>query len=280
MKKIILTGATGLIGKEAIYFLESAGYKVYCIRSNECNIFDYDSISNLFSKIKPEYLLHFAWFTGEGYLEDSINQKFVDASMNMLEQFKNNGGRKAVFAGTCFEYKFQDKPLKETDETEPQTLYAKSKIKLYKLATEYCNKNSIDFGWGRIFYVYGHEENEKRLTPYIINNLKNNKPVEIKCGQLIRDYMYTKDIAHAFVQFLDSNVTGIVNICKGKGTSLGEYAKIIAKELGKEYLLTIKTEKTNQPQIILGDNSILTNQIGFKNFTSLENIVNKLIYNE
>ena len=103
--------------------------------------------------------------------------------MNMLSAFKQNGGRRAVFAGTCFEYKFKDAPLKENDELNPLTIYAKCKVELFKQATEYCIQNGISFGWGRIFYVYGKNENEKRLTPYLINNLKNNKTTEIKCGQ-------------------------------------------------------------------------------------------------
>ena len=118
-------------------------------------------IYSVFNKFKPEYLLNFAWCTTGDYLNSELNYKFLEAGINMLGAFKQNGGRRTVFAGTCFEYKFKDTPLKENDELNPLTIYAKCKVELFKQATEYCIQNGISFGWGRIFYVYGENENEK-----------------------------------------------------------------------------------------------------------------------
>lgn len=271
-KKVILTGATGLIGKEAIKPLLDCGFEVFALTIDKentdcgiewinCNIFDELSVKNVFAEIKPDYLLHFAWIATGDYLMSDINYKFIDSSLNMLREFKNNGGKRAVFAGTCFEYKFKDEPLKETDELNPTTIYAKCKNELREKAQKYCLDNNISFGWGRIFYVYGHGENEKRLVPHVINSLKNNKEVVIENGSLIRDYMYSRDIAVSFVKFLDSDSEGIVNICTGEGVSLGEYAQIIAEELNKINLLVIKNEKTIQPKIIIGNNEKLINII-------------------
>lgn len=275
-KKIILTGATGLIGKEVLPLLKKEGFDILALSSKNCNLFNKDEIDNVFNEFKPEYLLNFAWCTTGNYLTSDLNYKFVDAGMNMLKAFNRNSGRRAVFAGTCFEYKFKNAPLKENDELNPLTIYAKCKVELFKQATEYCIQNGISFGWGRIFYVYGKNENEKRLTPYIINNLKNNNPVEIKCGQLIKDYMYTKDIAAAFVKFLCSNTQGALNICTGKGISLAAYATTIAKKLDKTEYLTIKNEETSQPPVILGDNSKLK-QIGFIHQYNFENALDEII---
>lgn len=271
-KKVILTGATGLIGKEAIKPLLDCGFEVFALTIDKantdcgikwinCNIFDEHSVQNVFMEKKPDYLLHFAWIATGDYLMSDINYKFIDSSLNMLREFKNNGGKRAVFAGTCFEYKFKDEPLKETDELNPTTIYAKCKNELREKAQKYCLDNNISFGWGRIFYVYGHGENEKRLVPHVINSLKNNKEVVIENGSLIRDYMYSRDIAVSFVKFLDSDSEGIVNICTGEGVSLGEYAQIIAKKLNKINLLVIKNEKTIQPKIIIGNNEKLINII-------------------
>lgn len=261
-KKVILTGATGLIGKEASAFLKQEGFEVFELSSKNCNLFNKNEIEKVFNEFKPQYLLNFAWCATGDYLTSDLNYKFVDAGMNMLESFKQNGGKHAVFAGTCFEYDFKDRPLKEDDDLNPQTIYAKCKVELSKKAAEFCKRNEITFGWGRIFYVYGKNENEKRLTPYIINNLKNNKTVEIKCGHLIKDYIYTKDIARAFVKLLTSKVEGPVNICTGQGISLEDYGQAIAKKLNKTEYLKVKNEDTIQPGIIIGDISKLK-ELGF-----------------
>lgn len=280
MKKVVLTGSTGLIGKEATKPLEDAGFEVHCLTSTNCNLFDETAVNEFFRKIKPEYLLHFAWFTGEGYLESDLNEKYIAASMNMLEIFKQNGGKRAVFAGTCFEYNFKDERLKETDPVKPTTLYAISKNKLREYAEIYCAQNDLSFGWGRIFYVFGKNEHEKRLTGHLINKLRQNKTVEIKCGQLIKDYMYTKDIANAFVKFLDSDVQGIVNICTGKGISLKDYSILIAEKLQKTELLRIQSEQTNQPAKIVGDNTRLTKEVNFTCEFSIEKAIDEILEEE
>lgn len=273
-KKVILTGSTGLIGKEAIEPLQKAGFEVYCLTSKNCNLFDYGAVSRFFEQIKPQYLLHFAWITGGDYLTNPVNYDYVAASMNMLKEFKKFGGKHVVMAGTCFEYAFKDEPLKETDPLDPQTLYAKCKVELCKKATEYCKANNISFGWGRIFYVFGHNEREGRLTQSIVSKLQKNEMITVKYGQLVRDYMYSQDIANAFVKILDSDLCGAINVCTGRGISLGSFALEIAKKLQKADLLEILSEETNQPLRIVGDNailqSILKNDYKFTNAGGLD----------
>ena len=277
-QKVILTGSTGLIGKEAVLPLKNAGFEVICLNSKICNLFNKTDIVNCFEKFDANYLIHFAWFTGENYLSSEINKKYLDSSLFMLEQFAKNGGKRAVFAGTCFEYQFKDTPLKETDPLDPQTLYAECKVELNKKASEFCSKNGISFGWGRIFYVYGHNEGPTRLTASILNKLKNDQPMQVNYGQLEKDYIFTKDISQAFTTFLNSSVTGTVNIGTGKAVSLEEYARTAAQILGKENLLDIKHLETNQPQKIVADISRLQNEVGFVPkydiYTGLKEIIN------
>ena len=274
-KKVLLTGVTGLVGKEVIKPLQDMGYEISALTIDDnnpdngvkwikCNLFDDNSVKKAFEQVKPTHLLNFAWATTGDYLTSDINFEFVKAGLNLLKHFKANGGKRAVFVGTCFEYQFKDEPLKETDSTNPQTLYAVCKDALHRMAEEYCKINDISFGDGRIFYVYGHGENEKRLTAHLIKTLSNNGEVIINCGRLVKDYMYTKDIAGGFAAFLNSNVEGTVNMCTGKGISLEDYSTYIARKLNKEKYLIIKQEETNQPPLIVGDNTRLTKEVGYK----------------
>lgn len=265
MKRVVLTGCSGLIGKEAIKPLEEEGFEVITVNSKNCNLFDYNQVENFFLQYKPEYLLHFAWITGGDYLSNPINHEYVSASMNMLKVFKKNGGKRAVFAGTCFEYKFKDTPIKEDDPLAPASIYAKCKVELNSLASDYCRENQILFSWGRIFYVYGDNEKKGRLTQSIIEKVTNDEVVTVKFGQLIRDYMHSKDIARAFVKVLVSNLTGDVNICTGEGISLGDLAKRIAAKYNKEQLVQVFNEQTEQPLKIIGNNSKLMQVFTFCN---------------
>ena len=261
--KVLVTGSTGLIGKESIKPLQEKGLTVISCNSQNLNLLDSKSLESFIKQNKPDYLLHLAWITGGDYLSNPINEILCKNSYELVKSFYNFGGKKAVLAGTCFEYEFSDSNLSENTRLNPKTLYAQKKAELNDLCSEFCNKYGFEYAWGRIFYVYGHKEKEGRLTNYIVSKLLNNEKVSVRFGQLIRDYMYSKDIANAFVELLLSKVKSDVNICTGKGISLDDYATVIAEKLGKQNLLEVKNEQTEQPLKIIGDNTKLSTEVGY-----------------
>lgn len=294
MKRVLLTGATGLIGKYAIQPLLDAGFEVFAVSSKsekektaneklfwiKADLLNFSDIKKIFEQVKPQYLLHFAWDTTPGsYLESDLNYKWLNASLEMLNQFKSHGGKRAVFAGTCFEYEFKKDPLKEDAKTAPTMLYAKCKDSLNQQAQLYCKNNDISFGWGRIFYVYGEGEHEKRLFPHVINSLKNDKQVIITVGNLVKDYMFASDVAGAFVKFLDTNVQGVVNICSGKPITVKEIVSLIAQKTGKENLVKFEDKPSKEPEIILGDNFRLLNEVGYHPKFTMDEALDILIDN-
>ncbi len=288
-KTLFVTGATGLIGKELWEPLTQAGFEVYALAIEDNlpqvphihwlkgNLFDPKSVADLMAQIKPQYLLNMAWATTGNYQVSNINFDFLCAGISLLKSFAANGGKRVVFAGTCLEYAPQTRPLKETDPIAPPVPYALCKQLLFQATQSFCAQNNLSFACGRIFYVYGRGEAPTRLTASIINSLKNNQTVSIKYSQLTKDYMYTKDIAAAFTALLDSNVQGAVNICTGTGISLAQYATAIAKALGKENLLDLQTLPTTQPLQIVGDNTRLTQEVGFTPRYTLEKALPEIL---
>ena len=280
MKKVIVTGINGLIGQYIAEPLKDLGFEVYgigtkYIKTNKFNYIkiDINNISKLrkiFNQIEPQYLIHLAWDIED--LNSNNHFKLLSSSISMLDCFKECGGKKAVYIGTCFEYKYKRIPLKENDKLNPTTIYAKCKNYLREISELYCDKNNIDFCWARIFYTYGKNENNKRLFPQIINGLKNNQKVSINHSQLKRDYMFAGDVAKAIALILNSKFKGIINICSGKSISLENIAITIAKKLNKLELLDLKKLETKEPDSIVGDNSILLNNFDF-NYKEIENFI-------
>lgn len=289
MKRVLLTGATGLIGKYAIEPLIQAGFEVFALSSEiqstkeninwvKANLLELNEIKEVFEQIKPQYLLHFAWnTTPPDYLESPLNFDWMDSSIEMLKQFKSNGGKRAIFAGTCFEYRFSNELLKENSPLEPVSTYAKCKNRLREEASEYCFQNGIEFGWGRIFYVYGEREHPQRLFPKAIETLSKDKEFIVYGGESVRDYMFAQDIAEAFVKFLDSDLTGEMNICSGKPAKISDIALLIAKKLHKEHLLRFAPANAPQPETILGDCTRLKKELDFTPKFEMEDVLDKLI---
>lgn len=287
MKKVFLTGGTGLIGTQTIPFLQKAGFEIYALTLDENksengikyvkgNLFDKIQIDNLLSEIRPEYMLHYAWLS-TGLFNDNSNFDFLTSSIDLLKSFAKYGGKRVVMAGTYAEYGYHNETLKETMPAEPINIYSQCKDFVHQIAEAYCQNNNISFGWGRIFSAFGKEKDPRRLTSDVINHLKNNQEVVIRSGSLVRDYIYTKDIAAAFVKFLESDVKGVVNICTGKDTSIHDYVMKIAQIMEKENLVVFNEQKSPQQVRVVGDPTRLNKEVGFTPKYSIEQALKEIL---
>lgn len=297
-RRILITGAGGLIGRETIKPLCEAGFEVFAVcRSKaaaeaarsvaeggrvkfaECDLFDESALGAVFAEVKPQYLLNLAWKTTGDYLSSNLNFEYLRAGISMLEHFRKNGGGRAVYAGTCFEYKFKDSPLAESDGLDAdKTAYTFCKDTLRRTAEYFCRKNSISFAYGRIFYVFGRGEDKSRLTGMIVDNLSQGREVVIKSGSLVKDYMYAADIAAAFAAIAVSDVSGAVNVCSGRGITVADFARSVAEKLGRPELLRFEEQPSNQPPAIVGDNRRLIGEVGFTPKYDLSSALDDMIF--
>lgn len=287
MKKVIVTGITGAIGQYISEPLKELGFEVYGIGRRDfdtsnftyinLNINDQEKLKKLFDDIKAEYLIHLAWDLSKGYFHSNANFDMLTSSINMLKYFKDNNGKKAIYIGTYVEYSFENIPAKEYDKLNPTSVYAKCKNYLREISELYCKSNGIDFCWARLFNTYGENDNNTRLFPYLINTLKNNEKVSINHSQLEKDYIYAGDIAKILSLIINSDVTGIINICSGKGIKLKDLAIMIAEKLGKIDLLELNEFNADEPLKSIGDNSRIINELGFYNYTDIEKIIEQII---
>ena len=118
--KVLVTGASGFIGRQCCLQLDSLGYEVHAVSSNShpkgtikwhrADLLDTQQISDLMDHIKPTHLLHLAWYVEPGKYWNSIkNYHWVRASLNIIEKFSELGGERVVVAGTCAEYEWEYK---------------------------------------------------------------------------------------------------------------------------------------------------------------------------
>lgn len=300
MKKVLLTGATGYIGKFTIKHLLARGYTVHAVISktiddkcpeksenliwHKANLLSVEETEKLIKSVRPTHLLHFAWFVEHGKFWNAVeNLRWVSASLYLAECFAENGGRRIVCAGTCAEYDwarqgvFFEKDLPD----RPQTLYGTAKTALSLTLEKFAAVYGLDFASGKIFFPFGADELPSRLIPSVIISLLEHKPAATSHGRQIRDYMFVEDIAEAFVALLDSDVCGAVNIASGRHTQLKEIIEIIAEIIGKPELLQIGAMAVdeNEPKEIVGDTERLNTLVNYnKDFDLRERLKETVNY--
>ena len=285
MKTILITGASGLIGQYVIPYLLSQNYKVYVIGRTvisiegvtfyPCDLFNTEEVKKIVALIQPQYLLHLAWDIQD--LTSNNHFTWIQASLNLLQNFHLYGGKRVVFLGTCFEYEDSTSVLSEDSNIFPNSTYAWCKHYLHNIAKLYSEQNSIDFVWARVFYTYGNNEKEPRLFPYLINSLLNNQPVVIKTPSSIKDYLYAGDIAYALVKLIESPFNGVMNLCSGIPITVGEFALNVAKYLDKEDLITLNQPNDQPFSQIVGDNTVMKKELSFTQFTPISKVLQNIL---
>ncbi|HPM61481.1 MAG TPA: NAD(P)-dependent oxidoreductase [Methanoregulaceae archaeon] len=251
MKTVLVTGATGFIGRHTLEPLVRRGFDVHFVYRakrpeiipdergatwHRVDLLNDDDVKDLFNSFSPAYLLHLAWDVTPGsYLESINNFTWLDSSLHLLREFAESGGVRAVCAGTCIEYDVRyGYCTEDLTPTLPSTYYGQCKHHLRSIGERYADKMGFELAWGRIFQPYGPYEYPARLVPSVIRSLLNGEPARCTHGNQIRDFLYVADVADAFAALLDSGVTGCVNIGSGEPVSIRELVMQIAHHLGKE----------------------------------------------
>ncbi len=278
MKTVILTGANGFIGRQAIAPLLERNYEVHAVSRvapsadlifenvvwHQTNLLDAGETAALCKQIKASHLLHFAWYVEHGkFWNAPENEIWLDASVKLIEQFKANGGERIVISGTCAEYEWgADSVLSEAETLlKPQNFYGECKLELHKkLAAA-----NISQAWGRIFFLFGEHEHPNRLIASVINSLVQNEFADCSHGGQIRDFMYVKDIADAFVALLDSDIQSAVNIASGKARTIREIVLQTADLLDKREMVRFGkiAAAKNEPESIVADTRRLREELGW-----------------
>ena len=101
---------------------------------------------------------------------------------------------------------------------KPGTPYGNCKLALQRKLAEM----NLNWAWGRIFFLFGAHEHPGRLISSVINSLIESDSADCSHGGQIRDFMFVKDVADAFVDLLDSEVKGAVNIASGEARTIKE----------------------------------------------------------
>lgn len=247
---IVLTGATGFIGRHVAAALQRAGHQLTPLTRPGYDLLQPDC------PLPPgpfDLGIHLAWYVEPGkYLDSPLNDEWVRASLRLAQMVRC---RRWLVAGTCFEYAMTNRPLAETDPATPTTRYARAKLELLRQ----WQALPSELVWVRIFYQYGPFEDPRRLVPHIITSLLRGQHAELTAGTQVRDFLHVEDVGSAIATVATSTLTGIVNIGSGTGMTVRQIAETIGELTGRPDLLAFgaKPMPPHDPPFVVADTTRL-----------------------
>ena len=230
--RVLITGATGFIGKPLRKMLISEGYEILALARNapiqqdqikwlEADLSNTQAYRSAIAEFSPEVVIHLAWQGIPDYsLETSIAN--LNLSLGLLSFVVSlESCKKVIVSGSCWEYADANGECLESDVNKPQNDFTWAKHAIRSWLEIHCPKHGIDYAWLRIFYVYGPGQRSGSLLPLILASLQEDEMPAINAAYNANDYVYIDDVVEAFmVAVRQPFQSGIYNIGSGESVKV------------------------------------------------------------
>lgn len=283
-RRVLVTGASGFIGRHCVRPLVERGYEVVATHRGEIaareaavapgvrwlrtDLLEPGAVPQLLSEARASHLLHLAWTVEPGkMITDPANLAWLRSSLELIQRFHESGGQRAVVGGSCYEYDWRYGYCNEQlTPRAPDTLYGAAKNGLHEAMMGYAAAVGLSAAWGRMFFLFGPGEHPRRLVPSVVLSLLRGEPALSSHGLQIRDYMHVQDVADGMVALLDSSARGAYNIASGQATTIATIVKALGEFTGRPDLLRLGAlpPRANDAPLVVGDPGAAKHDFGWQ----------------
>ncbi len=285
--KVLVTGATGFVGKHLIQFLlGQKGLEVYGLgrsqgKNNfyECDITDLNRVREVISQVKPDRIFHLAAQSSvpvSWNLPVETMKTNVMGQIHLLEAVRETAIRPLILiACSSEEYgavSTKDIPVKETQALQPLSPYGVSKVAQDLLAEQYFQTFGLPIVRTRAFSHTGPGQREEYAASNFAKQIAcieaGEKEPVLKVGNLdvTRDFTDVRDVVRAYWLALEKGKPGeVYNVCSGIGCRIQQMVDILVGLSRVKIEVRKETDRVRPVDVpaMVGDAAKFRNQTGW-----------------
>ena len=247
MKKAIVTGATGFIGKFLVRELVKQNVEVIAVvrqgtknlntinalpvKIVECNIADYHMLPDIIADRDIDVVFHIAW-QGVSDLDarnEAIQMQNLQSTLDLIDSMHIMKISCFIGCGSMHEAESLIEMNEDKVISNLGYMYKATKTAAHWIGKAKCGTYGIRFFWPLI-NTYGEEERSARLVNTIIRKVLHGESPDLSAGTQYYDFVHVSDVARALILIAKKGVNGTnYTIGSGDAKPLKEFLKIVGQ---------------------------------------------------
>ena len=263
-KRVLVTGGTGLIGRQVLSLLVELGSDVTSVslddlapvskvRYIQADLTDFEKCMGVIS-LYADYVIHLAGIKGSVVVTEERPASFfvplLRMNTNVLEASRQRGIKHLIYTSSIGAYPSAEVFVEDLDDDyrrPPMDMFPGWAKRVAELQIRaYYQEHNLIWSIVRPCNVYGPGDNFDPASAMVIpsliskiyDNIYLNGPIVEVWGDglAIRDFAYSRDVAMGILQVLRfGTCSHYVNLGSGVGTSIKKLVKTFAEFLDFEY---------------------------------------------
>ncbi|MEO4013763.1 MULTISPECIES: NAD-dependent epimerase/dehydratase family protein [Pseudomonas] len=235
--KVLVTGATGFVGRHLVAALLARGCEVRAVARNaetaaqlpwinavefvaaDIHAADLD-LAALTDGV--DALAHLAWPGLPNYQALFHFEHNLMADYRFIKDAVEAGVAQVLVTGTCFEYGMQSGPLDEQSVPQPSNPYGLAKNTLRLFLEVLQREKPFTLQWARLFYLHGTGQNPNSLLAALDRAINaGDDTFNMSAGEQLRDYLAIDTAAGYLAAILQQrDFNGVINCSSGQPVSV------------------------------------------------------------
>jgi dTDP-4-dehydrorhamnose reductase len=254
--KILVTGYTGQLGHDVVYYGLSLGLNMIGIGSRDLDITNEKEVTRYINKLNPDAVIHCAAYTAVDKAEVD-NSKCWNVNVEgtkYLARAANDVQARFMYISTDYVFNGEGvTPFKELDKPSPVGYYGRTKYE-----GEEVVKQLLDYWFiVRISWVFGVNGNNFVKTMLRLAETRNGLDI---VGDQFGSPTYTSDLAPLLVDIIQSEKYGIYHASNEGFCSWAEFANEIFRQANKDVIVNSISTKEYPTSAVRPMNSRMSKQ--------------------